>query len=622
MSGLKIGVACAGVVVVFGAVVALLAYTDAPSATAGDESLGQRAAALEVQGEVARKDVTRRLEAALGDDFGGVWFDPSGTLLHVGVTSPASRADAEELAARAGLAASVIETPVHSTWADLSTTQDRWDRQIADLLVGSEAMTWLDPIRNSVMVELGSAVPTAEREALEREAAGDERVAVTVASRPVLRIEPESRCNTFKPIAAACDPTIVAGVTIFSGETVCTAGPAVLLQDLTKNTTETFLLTAGHCIFEAGGNGSSWFAINQAGKEENEIGKAVEYLKNEAGEADVGVIKVETNYWAAKTLTPVVPTIAPWNVKVEPEPFSVTGVANPTLGANSCVSGQTSGWTCAKVRKVGLTAGTVKELVEMETKVPTKGDSGAPWFSEGSPSTLEGTHAGRNEATNYSVFEPLTYSLAQLKTQLEPLTAANETRDACPMADKKCWAGAESYPATFHGTNEAGKEKFSTEAGSIECASSFHGESTTGLLHPTYTSCKAFGLAATVKTEGCDYQINVKEEVAADEFSALTDVVCGAGSAIKVTVATCEVEVASQSGLGTVKLKNDTAASPKKDITVTPEISGLTYTVTKDGFLCPFAGTGKRTNGTYTSSNPLTVTGQNLVGTKIDIAVE
>ena len=629
MRNVKTGGACVGVAATIGAVVALAVSAGPSRAIAGDVSFATAKSALEVQREVARTDLAAKLEVTMGEAFGGVWFDSDNAQVHVGVTSPASRRAAEEVAVQAGLAANVTETPVHSTWAQLVSVQDRWNNRLADLFARAEASTWRAPDRNSVMVELGSSVPAAEREALAGEAAAEDvNVTVMVAPYPKFRIDRElSRCNEFAEDKSYCDPTIVAGQTLKSEVVggkygLCTAGPPALRTDLSNETTETFLLTSGHCIDEVGKVGGKWFAFNKGGKE-TEIGKAVEYLSKKIGsKADIGVIEITTANWAAKTQTPVVPAIAPWDVKPEPEPFAITAVANPMKGAESCISGQSTGRYCGPVEKTGVTIEGLEELAEVKTAKASKiGDSGAPWSNKGSPSTVEGTHVGTNPGTGFRVFEPLKFSLGELTMSLQLLTQANETRPLCPMKDTKCWIQAESYPVTYHGTNEFGKEKFTTEAGSIQCAGSFHGESTTGTLHPTYTKCTLLGQEATVKTEGCNYFITVKEKLAEDEFSALTDIQCSAGSAIKISGATCELEVGPQTGLTTVKLKNDTSASPKKDITISPEVKSVVYTVTKDGAFCPFSGTGKKTDGSYTATSPLTITGQKPTesGTKIGI---
>jgi hypothetical protein len=199
-----------------------------------------------------------------------------------------------------------------------------------------------------------------------------------------------------------------------------------------------------------------------------------------------------------------------------------------------------------------------------------------------------------------------------------------------------CSFAAESYPVTLDGSEESGKETFTTEAGPMKCKSSFHGEVTeagqaenpaTVRVHPTYTSCTAFGLGATVTTAdesgSCDYLLHATQIYSADEHGAQTDIVCTAGFKMKVAVGTCELEIGPQTGLESLRLINDTAASPKKDVTVDPELTTFSYTVTKDGFLCPFTGTGTKTDGKYTNEGQVTITGQSpsSPSTKICIAL-
>lgn len=173
---------------------------------------------------------------------------------------------------------------------------------------------------------------------------------------------------------------------------------------------------------------------------------------------------------------------------------------------------------------------------------------------------------------------------------------------------------AAQYPATIQGTSAVGNEQIKTEGGSVECKSSFHaeagGESATLNLAPTYSECKAFGfLNATVHPNGCKYRLHLVEETSVDKYKASFDIACEAGKAIVVTAATCQLEIKSQAGLGSVALANNTEASPK-DITFDPEVAGLAYTVTTDGFGCPFNGTGNKTGGTYTAGSPITLAGQ------------
>lgn len=165
---------------------------------------------------------------------------------------------------------------------------------------------------------------------------------------------------------------------------------------------------------------------------------------------------------------------------------------------------------------------------------------------------------------------------------------------------------AAKYPATLDGTAEKIGERFVTEAGAVECAVSHYSatltaQSQTLRVHPTYTECKAFGfLSATITTTGCDYIFTATERVKEDHYKAHVAVECEAGKSITIVASSCSAEVKTQSGLTTVDLTNmtQTPASPN-DVTVKPTVEKIKYTVTNDGFLCPFNGTGAKEDGQY-----------------------
>jgi len=164
-----------------------------------------------------------------------------------------------------------------------------------------------------------------------------------------------------------------------------------------------------------------------------------------------------------------------------------------------------------------------------------------------------------------------------------------------------------TYPCTATGSSLSGAEKFTTEAGTVECDSHFlvekynatkediTGPTSTVTVTPTYTNCKAFGfLSATVNVEGCDYVFHATEFVSAGDYKHHVDVVCPAGQSIKIVASTCKAEVGGQTGLTTAKTTNNAGGT----VTVQPEVANISMTVTQDGFGCPFGGTGKKT-GSY-----------------------
>lgn len=558
--------------------------------------------ASEVEGDIARTDVVGRMKAALGGDFAGAWFDASSAQLHIGVTSTRSRQAADGLAARAGLAAEVVETPVSSTWGQLIAAQERWSVRLADLFEREQVSTALRARYNALEVDLSSTVSADERAALEREAAAaDVNVSIVEMPYPHSGLELDARCNEFKTKVANCDPSIVAGVRILNeSDGGCSAGPAVFPEDHTKPT-DTYILTAGHCIEKAGGEGKKWYAKNKK-LEKKEIGQAAQFINGEAG--DMGTIKVEKADWTNNGFTPVDPTIAPWNENPNPEPFPVTGQAEPTEGVEVCMSGGSTGTSCGEILKLGVEFNGKKGMVEVAA-ARENGDSGAPWYAKGHREIVEGTHVGGGEG--YAVFEPLSTTFKELtKPKLQLLTDGNKERHAFKIQ-------SESAPVTLTGRQHAGSSVFGTTAGSIKCTEgSYTGElSGTESVEfelPTvaYGGCTAFGglFSASIETNGCTYRFTVTK-INEGKREGRFDLTCPAEKEItaKVTqagVTKCTIHVPPQTGLGTVTYTN-IGSGTTREITMDVNLTKIKYTHTAGtGFGSCTGGAGEA--GTFESS--------------------
>jgi hypothetical protein len=158
---------------------------------------------------------------------------------------------------------------------------------------------------------------------------------------------------------------------------------------------------------------------------------------------------------------------------------------------------------------------------------------------------------------------------------------------------------ASAYPSTATSENPPGSKTFTTEGGTVECTS--HGQSSqsgptsTVTITSAYVNCTAFGfLNATVVMEGCTYVSHATEQTGAGAYKHHIDISCPPASSIKITAGTCKLFIPSQTGLTTVQTTNLANGS----VTIQPNITGITYAVTQDGFLCPFAGVGHKT-GSY-----------------------
>jgi len=156
-----------------------------------------------------------------------------------------------------------------------------------------------------------------------------------------------------------------------------------------------------------------------------------------------------------------------------------------------------------------------------------------------------------------------------------------------------------AYPTTGTGSNTSGSETFTTEGGTVQCDSHFVGTlsaaNSTLTVTPSYSNCTAFGfINADVHENGCTYVFHASSKLGTDHYSSTVDVVCPAGAQMVITAATCEVAVPAQTGLSSVTTQNLAGGT----VTVVPNVANITMNVLKDGFGCPFSGTGHK-KGTY-----------------------
>lgn len=590
----------------------------------------------QVELEIARSGITSRLEAALGDDFGGIWMEPSTARLHVGVPSAASRRSAEATASRAGVAEIVTETPVRSTWAELKAAQQRWAERMADLFDRAEVVTALRAQYNALEVESGSAVPNSRRAALERAAALDDvNVLVRTGESTHFRVEEQARCAAFVQDKATCDPTMVAGVTIVNEDKteLCTAGPVVMPTSAANAAlaTERRILTSGHCIDPNGTK--NWSAYEKSSGKLELIGLAGSFVNNHV--ADIGLIEIDPmSKWRQAGFTPVNPTIAQWNSKAENTPIPVIGEREPFEGAETCISGQSSGKKCGKVVAVGKTFVGISNMTEVNV-VTERGDSGAPWYAkeyaEAGGGLVEGVHRGRNEANATAIFEPLKYGLEKLKEEKGAdyvlVTTGNEERRH-PVAT------ADKYPATASAKGSS-EDLFTAFGSSIKCTESeYDGElskaSASFELAPTYKACTGpGGLPVLATSNGCKYRFNLKEETAEAQFSTEVDLVCPAGAAglqfhlylnhtnLTSNVSMCTFTIPPQTGLKSATLKN----SGNNILLEKASVEGIKVKVHRNNVFCVSSGTENETSsGIYHINKAATLSGTSGGGSvKIDI---
>lgn len=165
------------------------------------------------------------------------------------------------------------------------------------------------------------------------------------------------------------------------------------------------------------------------------------------------------------------------------------------------------------------------------------------------------------------------------------------------------------------GKTEAGSNSVFDAAGaSISCTSAtFEGTqalltSPTVTVTPVYSGCTFLGvLNVPVKTNGCQYTFHAA--------GGEVDVTGASCTAITFEATGCKVEVKKQNGLKEVTYTNF-GSGTTREVTVTPHVTGITYT---SSGLCPKNGTFS--DGNYTSGNA-TVKGENSKGVQVGVWVE
>ncbi len=393
-------------------------------------------AAVALQSAVARTELIGKLEAAMGDDFAGVWFDNAAARLNVGVASSAGRRIAEELVAREGLADSVGLVPVRATWSQLVRAQRAWHDRLARLFAREQVETALSAKLNAVLVTLGSAVPASERAAIVRDAArSDVNVVVNGANeaRFTIRRTAETRCLRFATTKKAyCGRPMTSGVEIRGGGRGCTAGPMALPTGA-RGRLEIYVLTAGHCIINAGGTGVVWKAFTENGAREEEIGRAAAGAIDNAN-GDYGEILItREGYWTEPALpNPVFAVTAEWALAEEERSHPVRNERKPAEGNLDCYEGADSGEGCGEIKRAFVEIAGVKGIAEslLTTGGIVEGDSGGPvmFIEENKEALMEGTIIGYIEPNNKRMtFEPVSTILEAFRQEL--LITANETSE-------------------------------------------------------------------------------------------------------------------------------------------------------------------------------------------------
>ena len=321
------------------------------------------------------------LGRALGDRFGGLWFDEAGGgRVKVGLVGADSGA-AAALIARRKLTAVTDLVAVQQSYAGLEQAH-AW---LSEAIIKANPPTANGQIsglasallvdKNQVQVQLprGQTLNAAQRAVV---AAAKRRLGPRLAVGSWSgQIHTEACEWGLGPAIWDCDPPLRGGVGIvsFSGTSraTCTAGFNV------RSTSDSkwYVLTAGHC----GAKGTSW-----EGQPPNPppnswavtIGAMHNSVNSPSSYNDYGIIanESELSYWHPGPYVYV--HLSPDTT--ENSLYPIKAVGGSTKGLRVCVSGAVSGTDCAPVKQTGWPVAGGYAVVDYCT---TGGDSGAPVFS-------------------------------------------------------------------------------------------------------------------------------------------------------------------------------------------------------------------------------------------------
>jgi len=349
------------------------AQVDEPEVAAASLAVERGISVGEATVRLAWQDKLDDLEAAIQADdklaaaFSAVWVDPDhGDRVVVAMTDPAAAADVMTIAQRLGIDAGTDVVTAQRSRAQLQQIAD----ELGALTGGQGAGTdiSIDPVANVVAV----SVPPDATALRATVAAAAQRYGAAVEIRdPVVAT----------PAATSFDPPMRGGVKMFSTSdtaiTYCTTGFFARTTGLPHSP---YIVTAGHCVTEAGNSGA-WSAKFANGRT-HALTNGGLFKVNIAG--DMSALKmVNVSTWKPH----------PWIV-VQDGPsttyrprYTIAGTAASHVGMHVCHTGITSGTHCGTIQKLHVhvyynKSRTVGAGDQVQVSMCSKsGDSGGPVFA-------------------------------------------------------------------------------------------------------------------------------------------------------------------------------------------------------------------------------------------------
>lgn len=340
-------------------------------AKAYDVDIQTAEARLQLQADGA--GVVTALNARLGEDYAGVWFDNQTGQFVVPVVDRDATADAKAVVRGLGLEIEAARFPVaDDTWADLAAAREKLGAALARLDQADGVLLAINPRENQVEVDISEAMsPSAEARARSLATASEVDAVVGVVDPASAEIVDTGCSYAFK----ACDKPFRAGVAIGANlePDDCTAA----FKALGVGTGNRYVLTAGHCVIN--NPWATYYSYNYVAP--NATAKALGQVESwNLEEGDWATIKVNGFWWddAANWSS----IIASWGVNLQ---YPITAEAASYVGQLVCHLGRTTGKTCGTVSDVGVENPSEgqRNLTLFKEACAGPGDSGGPVYLGG-----------------------------------------------------------------------------------------------------------------------------------------------------------------------------------------------------------------------------------------------
>jgi len=307
--------------------------------------------------------IVEKLEAALGKNYAGVWFDNATGEFVIPQVPSASRANVKSTLAASGLGASETrQSSAKFTWEELEQAQRDLDLKLKPQIERDVVQTAPNPRTNAVQVLVAEAATETDLSEIQRlQDQASVAVEVTRIASPRFTAKPVA-CNT---TTHSCDKPFRGGVYIDSTAASCSAG----FRATGNVSGSRYMLTAGHCLALA----NVWSAYTSTGQKQTVgAGEEASFPVN-----DWAKVNMDGGYWDEGASSPS--TVINWantqNIGIAYESLSY-------VGESVCHSGQRTGTSCGVVTKINQTVnypqGLVYHMTEVKGWCSYYGDSGGP----------------------------------------------------------------------------------------------------------------------------------------------------------------------------------------------------------------------------------------------------